>query len=253
MQKRVQHFGAALAAAVLLLGLGGCSVVQRSSPSTFYVLEAELPKDQQPLFAAQQADAPTVGVSAVRIVAFLDRPQMTLRSDGNVVRFSEFSRWAEPLADGVTRTLRTNLVTLLGTPDTALPWTRSHARDFNLFVQLEDLCYDRTTRELEAKFSYRLNTGKSLTMVYTAERTYTASVPKAEDKGDKSQRFPAAIAGALSEIIGRLSVDIATDIAKQEHPAADPEGNAAGSARPAKGAAGKAARPAKPVAVSPAG
>lgn len=211
MQIPTRIFATAALALAAVLGLVGCSIVSSSSPSQFYVLDAVLPQGQEPLYATGEAGAPTVAVTTARVAAYLDRPQITLRSDGNAVRLNEFIRWAEPLGDGLTRVLRTNMVTLLRTPDSALPWTRSHQRDFNLFVQIEDIHLADNGKVLQLRFSYRLNEGRGSRTVLAGEHSYSTVMPAdAAAGGDALYR---AIASLASAQIGEFSVDIARKIA----------------------------------------
>lgn len=161
-----------------LLGLSACTLVQPSAPSQFYVLSADLPATQEPLF---KPDAPVLVVGIVRVAAFLDRPQMTVRRDANVVNFDEFARWAEPLSDGVARVLRANFVGLLGTPESALPWARAGNRDFNLFVFVEDVQL-REDGQVELRLSFRISDGSSAQAVLAGERTYLAPAPQGDTR-----------------------------------------------------------------------
>lgn len=221
MQSLRRFLGTACAAGVVLVGLSACSLVQKSSPSNFYVLSASLPQGQQPLFEQAAPQAPVLLVSAVRVASFLDRPQVTLRSAGNTVEFDEFVRWAEPLSDGVARALRANFVTLLGTPESALPWVRAGNRDFNLFVYIEDIQL-LADNQLELRLSFRLSDGQSNNIVLAGERTYVSAVPQTDNR---NQLF-AALPEALSAQLGAFSVAIARDAALLK-------GIAAASAEPA--------------------
>lgn len=89
------------AGAALLLLAGACS----SPPTQFYALSSTAP-------AATSAPATgklSIAVGPVSIPALVDRPQMVLDAGPNQVRVDEFSRWAAPLADEITRVTVVNL------------------------------------------------------------------------------------------------------------------------------------------------
>ena len=94
------------------LGLvwAGCVSLKRSPEARFFVLESVSVEG-----AAQQRHQVDgiVGVETVRLAGHLDRPQLVTWTGQNELRVDEFLRWAEPLEDGVTRTITENLASLL--------------------------------------------------------------------------------------------------------------------------------------------
>jgi uncharacterized lipoprotein YmbA len=92
------------------LALGGCVSFERTPGARLFVLRSLV----EPKTAAEApALADVVGVLPVRIPAALDRPQLVSWTAPNELRQDEFQRWAEPLDEGVTRTLAENLAALL--------------------------------------------------------------------------------------------------------------------------------------------
>ncbi|MCM8611943.1 PqiC family protein [Accumulibacter sp.] len=98
---------AAIVALALALLAGGCA----SPPSRFHVLAATAVPD-----AGSTVTSDAVMVDRVAIPAAVDRPQFVVHRGSNRVLIDEFNRWAEPLPEGITRTLAENLAVLLGTP-----------------------------------------------------------------------------------------------------------------------------------------
>jgi uncharacterized lipoprotein YmbA len=96
-------------AAILLLlaALAGCASPR---PERFYMLAAGSPQ-QGARFAGT---ACSVAVGPVTVPAMVDRPQMVMRTGPNRVIIAEQSRWAEPLKDGIARTIAADLAQLLG-------------------------------------------------------------------------------------------------------------------------------------------
>ena len=101
---------ALLGSAGLALALAGCVSLKRTPEARFFVLRA-LPEPQP------AADAPTttglVGLLAVVLPGYIDRPQLVSWVAPGELRIDEFLRWAEPLDAGVSRTLAANLEVLL--------------------------------------------------------------------------------------------------------------------------------------------
>jgi len=93
-----------LVAAVMLLA--GCA---HTDPARFYTLSATA---QRPS-SGQVAARPSVIVAPVQVAAYLDRPQVIARLGESELQLAEFDRWAEPLADGISRVLAENLSRLL--------------------------------------------------------------------------------------------------------------------------------------------
>lgn len=101
-------------AGCLLAVLAGC---RATKPSHYYVLDATA--------AGQASDATprAVGLGPVRVAPYLDRPQIVTRPSANALSINEFHRWAEPVKDGVPRTIAANLVALSpGTRVVLYPW-----------------------------------------------------------------------------------------------------------------------------------
>lgn len=77
--------------AALLAVLTACS----SPNPRYYTLGAPAPA------APAAATTRTVAVGPVTVPARVDRPQLVISEGAHQVRIDEFSRWAEPLADGI--------------------------------------------------------------------------------------------------------------------------------------------------------
>jgi uncharacterized lipoprotein YmbA len=106
---------------VLALAAGGC-LGPRQDPSAFFLLSPmSAPSQDMPLSV-------TLGVGPVTIPGYLDRSQIVVRLSDNEVAVAESDRWAEPLVEGITRTLEGNLQTLLpGSSFVDYPWYDSDA------------------------------------------------------------------------------------------------------------------------------
>jgi uncharacterized lipoprotein YmbA len=94
----------------LALALAGCVSLKRTPEARFFVLQSLA---QPPAAPAGQTPVGLIGVEMVRLPGHLERPQLVTWAAPNELRVDEFLRWAEPLEDGVTRTLAENLAALL--------------------------------------------------------------------------------------------------------------------------------------------
>ena len=109
---------ATLGLAGLVLVLAGCVSLKRTEDARFFVLQSLV----EPPAAAQEPVA-LVGIDTVRLPGHLERPQLVTWTAPGELQVDEFLRWAEPLEDGITRTLSENLAALL--PDHQIvrrPW-----------------------------------------------------------------------------------------------------------------------------------
>jgi uncharacterized lipoprotein YmbA len=112
------RLSATLGLAGLALALAGCVSLKRTEDARFFVLQSLV----EPPAAAQEPVA-LVGIETVRLPGHLERPQLVTWTAPGELQVDEFLRWAEPLEDGITRTLAENLAALL--PDHQVvrrPW-----------------------------------------------------------------------------------------------------------------------------------
>jgi hypothetical protein len=123
------RLSAILGLAGLVLVTTGCVSLKRTPEARFFVLQ---PVAEAPAAPAGRAPVGLVGVERVRLPGHLERPQLVTWAASDELRVDEFLRWAEPLDDGLTRTLAEDLAVLL--PDHQVvrrPWpgdTRTRCR-----------------------------------------------------------------------------------------------------------------------------
>jgi uncharacterized lipoprotein YmbA len=103
----------------------GCS----SPPAKYYTLSAVAPPASAP-------SKISVVVGPVAVPSVIDRPQIVVTSSANQVTVDEFSRWASPVQDNLTRVVADNLVALLGTPRVTL-FQSALGADVDYRVQIE--------------------------------------------------------------------------------------------------------------------
>jgi uncharacterized lipoprotein YmbA len=116
-----------------VLSVSACA----SSPdSRFYMLA---PMQDAAVSAPAAADQGRVSicVGPVLVPGYLDRLPVCVRDSAHEVSYAEFHRWAEPLEDGISRTLVENLSQLLGTARIdVFPWKTPAPADYQVRIML---------------------------------------------------------------------------------------------------------------------
>ncbi len=110
--------------------LAGCLGPRRDT-STFFVLSPT---------PAANAGTPvpvSIGLGPIILPGYLDRLQIVTRLSDNQIALAESDRWAEPLGDDLTSTLRDNLAALLPQSSyVGYPWYASDAPDFAVALEV---------------------------------------------------------------------------------------------------------------------
>jgi uncharacterized lipoprotein YmbA len=167
-----------------------------SRPSYEYYVLTSAPRAQ-----AQSADRPdrTLAISHVAIPRYLDREQIVTRLQGSHVTYSTTDRWAEPLDEAFTRTLRENLAARLESSEIAV---EEHEVASTYALDVDVLRFERIgPHEVELWAQWTLRSGAEIL-----------------DRGDTRQRVRVRGAGsnaaalALSETIARMATDIAAQV-----------------------------------------
>jgi len=121
-----------LSITLLLATITGCSLGSRSPTPNYYVLTAQATAVAQPLPV-------TIGVGPVRVAPFLNNQRIVVRDGGTLLQPIEMERWAEPLDQGIQRTLLQNLQTLTDTKLRAFPWRQRATPQYAIRVDVLDL------------------------------------------------------------------------------------------------------------------
>lgn len=191
----------------LLLALGvataGCSIFKRSEPARFYLLTADTPdRDEQ-----SGPEGPTIGLMLAHLPEYMDRPAVIFRGEGSEVQATEFQRWAESCEEGVTRVVRTNLMTMIPTSQVLLhPWYPGVALDYRMVVDVGQLDCN-LTGDVVLLVQWWLMNAEGDRVLERATRTYRASAPVAGDVD--------ACVRTMSTTLAELSREVAAAIAGQ--------------------------------------
>lgn len=94
----------------VLIVMAGCVSVPSSREPIFYGIAALEENEAQPLELTSDF---AVAVSEIKIPAYLNRPHIVTEDAQHQIHFAQFDRWAEPLDEGMTRVIKSNLDRML--------------------------------------------------------------------------------------------------------------------------------------------
>jgi uncharacterized lipoprotein YmbA len=190
-------------AGLCLALLAGCGVTK---PSRYYLLT---PVEEQGA-GTVSTPSPAVGIGPVAFPAYLDRPEIVLRSGGNELNYAGSNRWAEPLKTAFNRTLAENLSIMLPTDRTVIhPWSRSTMLDYQVIVDVTRFDAD-AAGAVTLTAAWELIRSSDSTVMKRNKTTYTEAAGSTD--------YPAVVA-AQSRVVERLSRDIAAAISGAGLPA----------------------------------
>jgi uncharacterized lipoprotein YmbA len=107
---------------------GGSSNVSFYSLSSLYVGHQAV---------APVSDGPAIGIGAIDLPDYLDRPQIVTRTAPNRMQIAEYHRWAGQLKDEISRVLLENLMSLTGSRQIVrLPWPPGFNPDLSVTVEI---------------------------------------------------------------------------------------------------------------------
>jgi uncharacterized protein len=129
------RFSLSFCLSLVLVGLGGCSLVPKAAPdpTRYYVLDGAeaIPS------AAPAADGLRLGLGQVRVAAYLDTRSMVVREEANRLRFVDTHRWAEPLPAALGRVLAQRLAVSPGVGRVQRhPYALEVERDWDVSVEI---------------------------------------------------------------------------------------------------------------------
>lgn len=199
---------------LLLAGAGmavsGCVSFKRTPGARYFVLRS--------LVEAKDPEVPvagSVGLLPVRVAGALDRPQLVTWTAPNELRLDELQRWAEPLAEGVSRTLAENLAALLpGDRILRAPWPVAARPRCRVAAELGVF-------GLQPDGAVRLEA--SIVLLAPGEERVLARRAFAESRKPVAGGAAATV-DAMSELVAALARQTAEAIAGLPAPAASPSG-----------------------------
>ena len=188
---------------LVLLGAAACLGCLSSPPARHHVLN---PVIATPSPGTSNAETPRiVGVGPVSLPAYLDRPQMVMRTPPDEISLREFDQWAEPLRDGVTRVIALNLARLLPESHVVVfPWRSSEKIRYQILLEVAQMDGPAGgTVTLDARWRLLDAGGKQI-------------VARVVHLSEPAGPSAATTASAMSRAIGTLSRDIADELRATE-------------------------------------
>ena len=119
-----------------------------STPQTdYYLLTADADR-------SSELRGPTLGIAELNLAEYLRRPELVTLQSSNRLHVDPYRRWAEPLDDGMRRTLALNLSALLGSDGVRnMPWPRDWVPQWLLRVSIARMDVGQESIELVAVWS----------------------------------------------------------------------------------------------------
>jgi hypothetical protein len=186
MTSRVRRLAPVFALAALLAACG------TTPPTEYYLLSAEAPP------GAARA-GPAIGIAELNVAEYLQRPEMVIMESANRLRLRDYHRWAEPLADGVQRTLALNLGALLETDAVRVrPWPREWSPQWLLRLSIARLDVRGDTVELVATWS----------LAHGSETRERSSRLARARSGTSADSAAADISALLLELSGQIASEL---------------------------------------------
>jgi uncharacterized lipoprotein YmbA len=175
--------GVILASALLLSACAG-------SPENHYFTLSTVPPKSQPA-----AGRPQFHLTTVKLPDLYDRPQMVTRTGPQSVDIDEYDRWAESFERMTARILAEDIALRRPQGGGPLPDAASQKR---LQVAVEEFAADRATGEALLSGNWKITEPDGTAR--GAPFSFTRPVAGGAD--------PAAVAAALSALLGRLADEI---------------------------------------------
>jgi uncharacterized lipoprotein YmbA len=141
-----------LAGTGLILILAGCAAP--SQTTRFYRLDQPAPGAAMPVTAPGKAAPPLVGIGAVNLPGYLDRPQLVERGADHRLTLHEFDQWAGGLRENIQQVMRDELQrSLTGARVIAYPWRGGVHPNYELELNVSRFERQGAQVRLEARWS----------------------------------------------------------------------------------------------------
>ena len=182
---------------LLIVGLSVLTTACGTSPSYQY----HLLRAQGPTTMPSQA-GPSVGVRPISLPEYLTRLELIYNQSGTGLTVSNTERWAEPLTDGIQRTLVLNLVSELDSQNVRyFPWDPQRVPVYAVRVSVLMLDANRSGATLLAEWHLTRPESQTLVSGQISQFQVPLTDPDATD-----------IASAYSDLVAQLAGTIASAV-----------------------------------------
>ncbi|VAX15461.1 hypothetical protein MNBD_IGNAVI01-431 [hydrothermal vent metagenome] len=188
-----------IASLILIAGIYGCG----TPASNFFILTPD--NDYEPRSTGTESHI-GIGIGNIELPDYLRKPQIVTYSKNNEITFDEYNRWAEPLDENITRILTENLAAMIPTNNIYLfMWPKEDPNIFQISISIDrfGLLPDSNV-VLNTRWSITGSNKKSLLLT-----------EKSEYKEKAVSLDYGHISSIMSNLIGKLSEDIASEIKRQ--------------------------------------
>lgn len=190
-----------LATAGLVLVLAGCASPSQST--RFYRLDQPAPVAAMPAVTEEQDAPPLVGIGAVALAEYLDRPQLVERGPEHRLTLHEFDHWAGGLRENILQVVRDELQrSLPRTRVIAYPWRGGVRPEYELELSVNRLERQGERVWLEARWSLFGEPGGRLLLL---ERSAIAIPVKGGGIDSVVTGSAEAVRALAREIAGRVT------------------------------------------------
>ena len=98
----------------------------------------------------------SIGIGPITVASYLDRPQLVRNNASTELQLAEFDRWGEPLAQGISRVLTQNFVTLSNNEQIRrFPWRGDEQPNYALKVHVLTMDVTANSASIELHWSLR--------------------------------------------------------------------------------------------------
>lgn len=191
-----------MAILAMVLGLVSCS---RSSEIYYYQLSA-MSRDATGAGAdisGNKVQPAVIGIGPVRLPEYLQRPQLVTRLDSNRLQLTDGHRWAEPLAENITRVIRENLILLLENNRLhSYPWHRSLAVERQLIIDIINFEGDGES-SVQLVAVWQINNGQGEVVLPPKRSRFQVPYPSLNYSG-RTEALSETLALFCREVAGEL-------------------------------------------------
>lgn len=197
MKKSGILFCAVLVFTLSVIAIGGCLSVPNSPPARFYMLSALDKKISSQTYEIPQDVIIVVG--PVKIPEYQNRPQIVTQNKDNMLKFSEFDRWGEPLDAALERIIFNDLIVMLPTATLGMfPCNFTIPVNYQVIANVTQL-QSRLDKDLLFEVDWTIIDAKKNTMLLTRRSQFRQAINPHNYSG---------LAGALSTVCASLSSEI---------------------------------------------
>ena len=194
----VKHIAGMLVAAIAALALAACGT---TAAARFYSLSSTTTVATSAAAGGAPAGSVTVIVGPVSIPASVDRPEFVTTASANSVEINAFNRWAEPLNDGIARTIAGDLAAQLNGATVAVAPLANFAPTYRVSLRVQ-------------RFESSLNESVLVEAVWVVRKEPNGPAQSGHTLARETASGPGfdALTAAHSRALATISADIAAAI-----------------------------------------